>query len=88
MSDEKSPATQGLSVPREDVSEEDLRALGVDLARDFPGSTAADFRRYPVLSEGGWFTVVKHQKTLESVAREPGPLLGPITLTSDGLDVN
>ncbi|PXY18202.1 hypothetical protein [Prauserella flavalba] len=75
-------------MPREEVSQEDLHALGVDLARDFPGSTAADFRRYPVLSEGGWFIAVKHQRTLESVAREPGPLLGPIILASDGLDVN
>ncbi len=87
MSDHQTAVPQGLSVPREEVSEAELRELGVDLARDFPGSTAADFRRYPVLSEGGWFLAVKHQKTLVSVAREPWQLLGPITLTSDGLDV-
>ncbi|MBN9748535.1 hypothetical protein DMP23_46910 [Amycolatopsis sp. A1MSW2902] len=84
----ESPVPEGLSVAREEVTAEELAALGVDLARDFPGSAAADFRRYPVLTEGGWFTVVKHQKTLESVSRERGPLLGPIVLTSDGLDVN
>jgi hypothetical protein len=82
-----STVPEGLSVVRDEVTEEELTALGVDLARDFPGSTAADFRRYPVLSEGGWFTVVKHQRTLESVSRERWALLGPITLTSDGLDV-
>ncbi|WP_051791019.1 hypothetical protein [Amycolatopsis jejuensis] len=82
-----SPVPQGLSVDRDEVTADELAALGVDLARDFPGSTAADFRRYPVLSEGGWYTVVKHLGTLKSVHREPGPLLGPIVLTSDGLDV-
>lgn len=78
----------GLDVVREEVTDEDLQVLGVDLARDFPGSSAADFRRYPVLSEGGWFMVVKHQKTLQSVSREPWKLLGPIALTSDGLDLD
>jgi hypothetical protein len=77
----------GLTVEREEVSEQELRDLGVDLDADFPGSTAADFRRYPVLSEGGWFVVVKHQPTLRSVSREPWGLLGPITLTSAGLDI-
>ena len=47
----------------------------------------ADFRRYLVLSEGGWFSVVKHQPTLRSVARIPAGLLGPIILASAGLDL-
>lgn len=84
----KNSVPEGISVVREPVTADELTALDVDLERDFPGSTAADFRRYPVLSEGGWFTVVKHQKTLQAVSREPGPLLGPIVLTSDGLDVD
>lgn len=88
MSDQQTTVPQGLSVTRESITEAELTALGVDLERDFPGSTAADFRRYPVLSEGGWFMVVKHQATLTSVSREPWHLLGPIVLTSDGLDVN
>ncbi|MQA04103.1 MAG: hypothetical protein GEV07_15710 [Streptosporangiales bacterium] len=79
---------EGPSVPREEVTENELRALGVDLQRDFPGSTVADFRRYPVLSEGGWFMVVKHQPTLQSVSREPWHLFGPITLVSAGLAVD
>ena len=76
----------GLTVQREEVTEQELRELGVDLA-EFPGSAASDFRRYPVLSEGGWFVVVKHQPTLRSVSRVPWKLLGPTTLTSAGLHI-
>jgi hypothetical protein len=75
-------------VEREAVTEQELRDLGIDLERDFPGSTVADFLRYPVLSEGGWFTVIKHQPTLRSVSREPWDMLGPIRLTSHGLDIS
>lgn len=71
---------------RRPVDDAHLRALGVDLARDFPGSTAADFRAYPVLSEGGWFIVVKHQPTLRTVSRVPWKLLGPVTLLTEGLE--
>lgn len=78
---------EGLSVEREAVSEEELADLGVDLSR-FPGSTASDFRRYPVLSEGGWYIVVKHQPTLQSVSRTPWSLLGPVHLTSEGLQTD
>ncbi|MQA78830.1 MAG: hypothetical protein GEV10_10200 [Streptosporangiales bacterium] len=88
MSDDTGTVVRGPSVEREEVTEAELRELGVDLSRDFPGSTAADFRRYPVLTEGGWFMVVKHQQTLRSVSREPWHLLGPITLLSDGLSVD
>lgn len=87
MDEHSAAVAQGPSVVRAEVTEAELSELGVDLARDFPGSTAADFRRYPVLSEGGWFMVVKHQKTLQSVSRQPWRLLGPITLISDGLTV-
>ncbi|MFC4949193.1 hypothetical protein [Pseudonocardia sp. GCM10023141] len=75
-------------VDREQVTEQELRDLGVDLEQDFPGATAADFRRYPVLSEGGWFIVVKHQPSLRSVSRERWELFGPIQLTSHGLDLS
>jgi hypothetical protein len=84
MADRK-PAAPGISVERERVSTEELAALGVDLERDFPGSSAEDFRRYPVLSEGGWLLVVKHQPTLRSVSREPWDLFGPIKPLSYGL---
>ncbi len=77
----------GPLVQRENVTADELTELGVDLDRDFPGSTADDFLRYPVLSEGGWFTVVKHMPTLRSVSRIPGALLGPVALASAGLDL-
>jgi hypothetical protein len=44
---------------------------------------AADLRAYPVMSEGGWFQVVKCQTCLHSNAREPWTLLGPISLLQD-----
>ena len=77
----------GIHQARESVTDVELRDLGVNLQRDFPGSTSADFKRYPVLSEGGWFMVVKHQPTLRSVSRKPWKLLGPVPLTSDGLSL-
>ncbi|HTR73941.1 MAG TPA: hypothetical protein VMH33_01625 [Solirubrobacterales bacterium] len=36
---------------------------------------------YPVLSEGGWFDVVKCQNCLHSESREPDPV-GPVVLPS------
>lgn len=80
--------TVGPTVTRSAVTREDLDALGVDLDRDFPGSSPDDFRQYPVLTEGGWHVVTKHQPTLTTVAKTPGPLLGPIVLTSAGLDLD
>lgn len=71
---------------RKPVTEARLREAGVNLARDFPGATIEDFREYPVLSEGGWFIVIKHQPTLRTVSREPWRLLGPVTLLTEGLD--
>jgi hypothetical protein len=43
---------------------------------------ASDLRRYPVLSEGGWFIAVKCQVCLESQRREPWGLSGSITSLS------
>jgi hypothetical protein len=80
-------STDRPAVVREEVTAAELAELGVDLAADFPGATEAEFRRYPVLSEGGWFVVVKHQPSLRSVSREPWGLLGPIPLASTGLDL-
>jgi hypothetical protein len=70
---------------RETVSEDDLKAAGVDLQRDFPGARIEEFSRYPVLSEGGWFMVIKHQPTLRSVSRTPWGMFGPIEPLSAGL---
>ncbi|GAA4550966.1 hypothetical protein [Pseudonocardia xishanensis] len=88
MTNQNPTVAPPLTVERDAVTEQELRDLGVDLEKDFPGSTAADFLRYPVLSEGGWFIVVKHQPTLVSVSREPWDIFGPIHLTSHGLDLS
>lgn len=44
-----------------------------------PSCGATELRSYRVLSEGGWWNVVKCQQCLTSVSREPGPLLGGFT---------
>ena len=41
--------------------------------------------RYPVLSEGGWFMVVKCQSCLHSQQREKWTRLGHVTLLTDSL---
>jgi hypothetical protein len=43
-----------------------------------PECGAEDLAAYRVMSEGGWWNVVKCQSCLHSVKRERGPLLGPI----------
>jgi len=50
-----------------------------------PDCGAGTLQRYPVLSEGGWWDVVKCARCLHSVSRERGPRLGGIELLSDGL---
>jgi len=77
----------GVPSRREDVTEQELRGAGVDLDRQFPNWTISDFKRYPVLSEGGWFIVIKHQKTLRSISRTPWHLQGPIEVMSSKLDI-
>jgi hypothetical protein len=41
-----------------------------------PECGASALASYPVLSENGWWDVVKCQECLASVTREPGPLFG------------
>jgi len=65
----------GLSVERESA-EGSCAACG-----------AAELSAYPVLSEGGWYRVVKCQRCLTSQSREPWALLGPVSLTSEGLQL-
>lgn len=75
----------GIRQDRRPVTAADLIAAGIDLARDFPGQSIADLSEYPVLSEGGWFIVIKNQRTLEEIARRPWLLLGPVELLSHSL---
>ena len=44
-----------------------------------PECGAHELQSYRVLSEGGWWNVVKCHACLASVKREPGSLLGAIT---------
>ncbi|MCG3754028.1 hypothetical protein [Amycolatopsis sp. Poz14] len=46
---------------------------------------SAALRGYPVLTEDGWFDVVKCQDCLHTVSREPGPPLGGVELLVDSL---
>ena len=44
-----------------------------------PICAAEALGRYPVVTEGGWFMVVKCQRCLHSVSREPWNRLGYVT---------
>lgn len=85
MNKKSSAIARGIPSDRRGASAAELQAAGVDIARDFPGSSLAEFKAYPVLSEGGWHLVIKHQPTLTTVQRVRWRLLGPIELTSEGL---
>ena len=50
-----------------------------------PACGAEDLRRYPVLSDGGWFMVVKCQQCLHSSSREPWQRLGTVVRLEDVL---
>lgn len=50
-----------------------------------PECGSDDLKSYPVLSEGGWWNVVKCQACLHSVSREPGALLGGMTMLVDAI---
>lgn len=45
----------------------------------------AQLMRYPVLSEGGWYIVVKCQSCLHSQSREKWTRLGYVSLLTDNL---
>jgi uncharacterized Zn finger protein len=58
------------------------KSLSVDkiaVAGDCPACGAQRLQRYEVLSEGGWFRVVKCQVCLRSVERKPWNRLGYVT---------
>lgn len=76
MATDNPTIAQGISVEREPVD------------GSCPSCGAAQLSAYPVLSEGGWYRVVKCQRCLASLAREPWALLGPVSLTSEGLQLH
>ena len=55
----------------------------VDVDGTCPECGSDELKKYPVLSEGGWWDVVKCQQCLNSVSREPGPLLGGMSMLAD-----
>ena len=64
-------------------SELTLSVTRVAVDGSCPRCAAATLQSYEVLSEGGWFDVVKCAHCLHSVKRDKGPRLGPIELLSD-----
>lgn len=50
-----------------------------------PACGADTLQRYPVLSEGGWYQVVKCAACLHSVSREKWHRLGHVQLMTDTL---
>ena len=72
---------KGIRQDRDLVTGADLAARGVDP----DGYCLADLRKYPVLSEGGWYVVIKNIVTLEEIVRWPWRLLGPVELLSHSL---
>jgi hypothetical protein len=49
------------------------------------GCGAEDLAAYRVLSEGGWWDVIKCRQCLISLERRPGPLLGALSEAIDSL---
>ena len=61
----------------------------VQLREDVTGKCdecgAEALKKYPVLSEGGWYIVVKCQECLHSRSREKWTRLGHVSLITDSL---
>ena len=72
-----------MTIPHARPTEETLSVTREPVEGTCPACGEAQLEKYPVLSEGGWFDVVKCANCLHSVSREPGPKLGPIELLSD-----
>ena len=61
------PTTETLTVEREPVEGR------------CPQCGAEHLAKYPVMTEGGWWDVVKCQECLVSISRTRGPMLGSYT---------
>ena len=66
-------------------SEGELTVDREPVAGACPACGRDDLRRYPVLSDGGWFLVVKCQSCLHSVSRETWNRLGTVVRLEDVL---
>ena len=62
--------------PRLSVTKEDVQGV-------CPCCGSQNLKRYPVLSEGGWWMITKCQNCLFSVQRERWSRLGSIALLTD-----
>lgn len=85
MEDAPRDVAGGIRQERSPVTAEDLVNAGLDPVEAFARHAPQDLRCYPILSEGGWFIVIKNVTTLEELARRPWRLLGPIELLSHNL---
>ena len=65
--------------------EPELEPVKEPVAGACPECGAEELRRYPVLAADGWFEVVKCQRCLASVSREPWHRLGFVRLPEDAL---
>ena len=72
-----------MTIPHSRPTEATLSVERKDVGGACPQCGHERLQAYPVLSEGGWFDVVKCSNCLTSVERRPGPKLGPIELLSD-----
>lgn len=72
-----------MTIPHPRPTEPTLSVAREPVDGHCPECGAEALQAYPVLSEGGWFDVVKCADCLHSVERNPGPKLGIVELLSD-----
>jgi hypothetical protein len=62
-----------------------VAATRTDVPGKCPECARETLAEYRVLSEGGWWDVIKCRDCLASVERRPGPLLGALSEVVDSL---
>jgi hypothetical protein len=72
-----------VTIPHSRPTEATLSVSRRAVEGECPECGHSTLQAYPVLSEGGWFDVVKCANCLYSLSRTPGPKLGAIELLSD-----
>ena len=63
----------------------EVHAVRTPVEGKCPECGGSGLEAYRVLSEGGWWNVVKCPRCLHARSREPGPLLGPLTAATQAL---